>query len=110
MDMLKVDTRGDEYRVMLGLLPLPLPLLQVLPALPQILIELTPRSLRQAGNSGRELIALLATLNQPFWIVDHLEHRLVASTAADLALCCDNVDACTGDERFMNILIGSGLR
>jgi hypothetical protein len=64
--------------------------------------------LRQAGSSGRALIELLATFGQDMWIVDHIEHRLVLSTAAALATWCDNVDACEGDEGFMNILIGAG--
>ncbi|WP_116364455.1 FkbM family methyltransferase [Parahaliea mediterranea] len=101
--MLKVDTQGYEYAVMRGLLPL----LQRLPAVPRILIELTPLSLRQAGHSGRALVELLAGLGQPLWIVDHIEHRLVRSSAAELALWCDNVDACPGDAGFMNLLVGA---
>ena len=81
IDLLKVDTQGSEYRVMAGLLPL----LRQLPRCPRIIIELTPLSLRKAGASGRQLIELLAQLEQPFWIVDHVEHRLVASSAAELA-------------------------
>jgi FkbM family methyltransferase len=104
LDLLKVDTQGSEFQVIGGLMPL----LQQLPCIPHIIIELTPYSLRQAGASGRQLIELLATLEQSFWIIDHIEHRLVESSAADLALWCDNVDACAGDEGFMNILIGPG--
>ncbi|MBA6411961.1 FkbM family methyltransferase [Parahaliea sp. F7430] len=105
IDMLKVDTQGFEFQVIEGLLPLLLSLAQP----PQILIELTPLSLRQAGSSGRALIELLAKLQQPWWIVDHIEHQLVASDAAALAQWCDNVDACAGDAGFMNILVGPGL-
>ncbi len=102
LDFLKVDTQGAEYAVMQGLMPL----LRELPALPRTLIELTPLSLRQAGASGRALIELLAELSQPMWIVDHVEHRLVASNADELARWCDDVDAVAGDEGFMNILLG----
>ena len=105
VDFLKVDTQGSEYAVLSGLMSL----LTELPLIPQILVELTPFSLRQAGSSGRQLIELLNQLNQPFWIVDHVEHRLVDSTAEDLARWCDNVDGCPGDEGFMNILVGTGL-
>jgi FkbM family methyltransferase len=105
MDLLKVDVQGAEYAVMVGLLPL----LQELPQLPRIILELTPLSLRQAGSSGRALIELLATLGQPLWIIDHIEHRLVASTAAELAQWCDDVDAVTGDMGFMNILVGASV-
>jgi FkbM family methyltransferase len=104
LDLLKVDTQGSEFQVIAGLMPL----LRQLPCIPRIIIELTPYSLRQAGASGRQLIELLATLEQSFWIIDHIEHRLVESSTAQLALWCDNVDACAGDEGFMNILIGPG--
>ena len=102
LDLLKVDTQGSEYQVMVGLMPL----LLAIPGATHILIELTPLSLRQSGSSGRELIELLARLQQPFWIVDHIEHRLVASNSEELAQWCDDVDAVTGDMGFMNILVG----
>ena len=104
IDFLKVDTQGSEHAVIAGLMPL----LTGLPKAPQILVELTPFSLRQAGSSGRQLIELLTQLNHPFWIVDHIEHRLVATTVEALALWCDNVDSCPEDEGFMNILVGTG--
>ena len=105
LDLLKVDTQGSEYQVMVGLMPL----LLAIPGATHILIELTPLSLRQSGSSGRELIELLARLQQPFWIVDHIEHRLVASNSEELAQWCDDVDAVTGDMGFMNILVGPSL-
>jgi FkbM family methyltransferase len=102
LDLLKIDVQGAEYEVIAGLLPF----LQSLARCPRMIIELTPYSLRRAGTSGRALIELLAELEQAMWIIDHLEHRLVASTADELALWCDNVDACEGDQGFMNILLG----
>ena len=102
IDVLKVDTQGAEFEVMRGLLPL----LRALPDCPRILIELTPLSLRHCGASGRALVELLATLEQPMWIVDHIDHRLVLHDAEALARWCDNVDAADGDAGFMNILVG----
>jgi FkbM family methyltransferase len=102
LDLLKVDTQGAEFGVMAGLMPL----LRELPRCPTIIIELTPFSLRQGGASGRQLIELLATLDQPFWIIDNLEHQLAPTTAADLATWCDNVDKWEGDQGFMNIVVG----
>lgn len=102
LDLLKIDTQGSEYQVMAGLMPL----LRALPSMPRIIIELTPFSLREAGASGRQLIELMATLEHPFAIIDHIEHRLVASSAAELAQWCDNVDNSAGDQGFMNILVG----
>ena len=40
------------------------------------------------GSSGRELITSLGELGRPFWIVDHIEHRLVASSGEELATWC----------------------
>ena len=102
IDVLKVDTQGSEYEVMLGLMPL----LRRLPRPLRILIELTPLSLRQSGACGRALVELLATLEMPMWIVDHIGHRLSRHSAEALARWCDNVDAAEGDEGFMNILVG----
>jgi FkbM family methyltransferase len=99
--MVKIDTQGSEYLVLQGLMPL----LVAMRPRADILIEVTPLSLREAGHSGRQLIDLLATLGQPFWIVDHIEHRLVRSSAVELADWCDGVDAVPGDAGFMNILL-----
>lgn len=103
IDLLKVDTQGSEFHVMAGLMPL----LRELQNPPHIIIELTPHALRDAGSSGRALIELLATLGQPLWIIDHIEHRLAASSAEELALWCDNWDAVAEARGFMNILVGS---
>ena len=103
IDLIKVDTQGSETQVMEGLMPLLLELSFV----PPILIELTPFALREAGSSGRQLIELLANLQLDFHIVDHIAHQLVASSAPELARWCDNVDACHGDEGFMNIFLCS---
>jgi FkbM family methyltransferase len=102
MDLLKVDTQGAEFQVMTGLMPLLASLAQP----PRIIIELTPHSLREAGASGRALVELLATLGQPLWFIDHVEHRLVATGAEELALWCDNWDRVAGDRGFFNILVG----
>lgn len=105
LDLLKVDTQGSEYQVLVGLMPL----LSSLPSIPRMIIELTPYSLREAGASGRALVELLGTLQQPLWIIDHIEHRLVRSSVPDLATWCDNVEATAGDRGFMNILVGAAL-
>ncbi len=102
IDVLKVDTQGSEWQVMRGLQPL----LRRMTAKPHIMIELTPYSLAQAGGSGRQLIELLDEVCEAMWIVDHVEHRLVACAAQELATWCDNVAATAGDRGFMNILAG----
>lgn len=101
--LVKIDTQGSEYAVVTGLMPL---LRTCTPDL-RLLIELTPFSLRAAGASGRALVTALEELALPFWIVDHIEHRLVPTSAAALCEWCDNVDAVPGDEGFMNIFLGS---
>ena len=102
VDLVKIDTQGSEYAVVKGLMPL----LRSQSEAPALIVELTPLSLRQGGASGRALIELLAQLRQPLWIIDHVAHRLVASSAAELAQWCDDVDAVPGDAGFMNILVG----
>jgi FkbM family methyltransferase len=102
IDFLKIDTQGSEAAVLAGLLPL----LARQPRPPAILVELTPFSLALAGASGRALVEALATLALPFWIVDHVAGRLVATDADALATWCDNVAATPGDRGFMNILVG----
>jgi FkbM family methyltransferase len=102
LDFVKVDVQGAEHTVIKGLLPL----LQASGDRLRVLLELTPLSLRSAGTSGAALIDTLATLGLPFHIVDHIEHRLVATDAAALSTWCNNVDAVPGDAGFMNILLG----
>jgi len=103
IDLIKIDVQGAEFKVVQGLLPF----LKELPVRPDILLELTPYSLKEAGSSGRELIDLLAELDKTFFIVDHIEHQLVETSADDLRRWCDNVDSCAGDRGFMNIILGS---
>lgn len=100
LDLVKVDTQGSEYQVISGLMPL------LRNFKPRLMVELTPHSLRLAGNSGRALIELLATLEQPMWIIDHTTGRLAPSSAPELALWCDNWDAVPESRGFMNILVG----
>lgn len=105
LDFVKIDTQGAEHAVIKGLLPL----LQASRDRLHLLLELTPLSLRSAGTSGAELIASLARLSLPFHIVDHIEHRLVASDAESLTTWCNNVDSVPGDAGFMNIFIGPAV-
>ena len=105
LDVVKIDVQGAEHAVIKGLLPL----LAASGAGLHMLVELTPHSLRAAGTSGAELIASLETLQLPFHIVDHMEHRLVPSTARELATWCSNLDAYPEDEGFMNIFLGEAL-
>ena len=102
LDFVKVDTQGAEHAVIRGLLQL----LAASGERLRLLLELTPLSLRSAGSSGAALIDTLAGLALPFHIVDHIEHRLVATDAEALATWCNNVDSVPGDAGFMNILLG----
>ena len=83
-----------------------MPLLMGLEKKPRIIVELTPHSLRQAGASGRALMELLATLGQPFWMIDHIEHSLIPSSSEALAVWSDNWDKVEEARGFVNILIG----
>ena len=103
LDLLKIDTQGSEFQVIEGLMPL----LLSLENKPRIIVELTPHSLRQAGASGRMLMELLETLAQPFWMIDHVGHRLIASNSEALAVWCDNWDEVEESRGFVNILVGA---
>ena len=102
MNLVKIDTQGAEFQVVQGLMPLLLASGSSL----RMIVELTPYSLRAAGSSGAALLSLLEQLELPFAIIDHIEHQLVPSTAAELRQWCDNVDACPQDQGFMNIFLG----
>ena len=71
-----------------------------------MLIELTPYSLRTASSSGEALINLIREFGAKLWIVDHVNHELVATTADHLCTWCNNVDETRGDSGFINIFIG----
>ena len=103
LDLLKIDTQGSEFQVVQGLMPLLLRLQRK----PRIIVELTPHSLRQAGTTGRALIELLAKLGQPFWMIEHVECRLIAATSEELAVWCDNWDQVEESRGFVNILVGA---
>jgi FkbM family methyltransferase len=105
LDVVKIDVQGAEHAVVRGLLPL---LAASGPTL-RLLVELTPASLRAAGTSGAALIGTLATLELPFYIVDHTEHRLAPTTADALATWCSNLDAYPEDAGFMNIWVGAAV-
>jgi FkbM family methyltransferase len=103
LDLVKIDTQGAEQSVVEGLLPR----LQKSGEALKMLVELTPFSLRRAGTTGSDFVALLATLDLPFCIVDHIEHQLMPVSVAELQRWCTNVDECAEDEGFMNILLGA---
>ena len=102
LDFVKIDVQGSEYEVLDGLMPMFLGL----PSPPRMLIELTPYSLRTAGASGEALINLLREFGAHLWLVDHINHELIPSTADELCTWCNNVDATCGDRGFINIFVG----
>ena len=103
LDLVKIDTQGAEHEVVKGLMPALLKSGEGL----KMIVELTPSALRRAGSNGAALIDCLETLQLPFAIVDHIEHRLVPIDARDLRQWCTNLDAYPEDEGFMNIFLGS---
>jgi len=103
LGLVKIDTQGAEQAVVQGLLPR----LRASGATLKMLIELTPFSLRRAGTTGSDFVALLATLDLPFYIVDHIEHQLAPVSVAELQRWCTNVDESAEDEGFMNIFLGA---
>lgn len=103
IDVLKVDTQGAESAVIKGLMPI---IQASLPKL-KILIEFTPYSLRQAGSNGMELLDLIISLGLPMQLVDHLGHKLMPITYAQMQQWILETDADEGNEGFINLLVGS---
>ena len=102
LKLVKIDTQGAEFQVVMGLFPL---LLDSGSGL-RMIVELTPFSLRAAGSSGTQLLNLLAELDLPFAIIDHIDQQLVSCTLDELLRWCENVDSCPRDQGFMNIFLG----
>ena len=103
IDLVKIDVQGSEHHALVGLMPL----LSVVDPAPTLIIELTPHALQQAGASGRALLQMLDTLDQPMWIIDHLQGRLYATNAQELAQWCDNWSVVSESRGFINILVGA---
>lgn len=102
IDLLKIDTQGAESQVIKGLLPL----LQASGQRLTMIIEFWPFGLRKAGSSGHQLLDMLATLNLPFKIIDHIDHQLIDCTEQQLREWVDMLDDHPDDEGFMNIMLG----
>ena len=102
IDLLKVDTQGAEYHVIKGLLPLLKRSREHL----SMIVEFWPYGLRKAGATGQGLVDLLAQLQLPFQIIDHIGCELVPCSEQQLREWVDMVDGVPEDEGFMNILIG----
>jgi len=102
LNLVKIDTQGAEFQVVRGLMPL----LRNSGRQLRMIVELTPFSLRGAGSTGTALVSLLAQLELPFAIIDHVKHQLLPCSVPELVDWCENVDACPSDQGFMNILLG----
>ncbi len=105
IDVIKIDTQGAEAQVLRGLMPL---LQQSLPAL-QMIIEVTPFSLRDAGDSGSVLLALIDALGLPCQLIDHIGHTLIPISTQQLADWIAQVDADPANEGFINLLVGNAV-
>ena len=102
-DLLKIDTQGAEFKVLSGL---EATLRASLPRV-HIMIEFWPFGLKKAGDHGHALLDLLASLNLPFWTIDHVGHTLHACSESELREWVDALDANPHDEGFFNLLLGS---
>ena len=105
IDVIKIDTQGAEAQVLRGLMPL---LQQSLPTL-QMIIEVTPFSLRGAGDSGTVLLELIASLGLPCQLIDHIGHTLIPISESQLADWIADVDADPANEGFINLLVGNAV-
>jgi|TARA_B110000908_G_scaffold159597_1_gene201942 FkbM family methyltransferase len=102
INLLKIDTQGAESQVIAGLLPL----LKQSGRQLSIIIEFWPYGLRKAGSSGYELLDMLAELELPFKIIDHVGHDLLDCTEQQLREWVEMVESNPDDQGFMNIMLG----
>lgn len=102
INLLKIDTQGAESQVIGGLLPI----LKQSGKQLSIIIEFWPYGLRKAGSSAYDLLDMLAELELPFKIIDHLGHDLLDCTEQQLREWVKMVEADPDDQGFMNIMLG----
>lgn len=102
-DLIKIDTQGAEFQVLSGL---EATLRASLPNV-HIIIEFWPFGLKKAGDHGHQLLDLLASLNLPFWTIDHIGRTLHPCQESELRDWVDALDANPSDEGFFNLLLSS---
>ncbi len=101
VDCVKIDTQGAECEVVAGLLPL---LEASLPRL-VVLLEFSPMHLRNAGTSGRALLALLAPLPLRYYLMDYGTGGLLPVSAQEVRSLSDLTDADPSSEGFFNLVL-----
>ena len=100
--LVKVDTQGAEYQVLIGLLPL----LKKQQGPLSLIIEFWPFGLRKSGAGADQLLDVLVSLGLPFYIIDHVGHGLEACSEQQLREWVAMMEDHPDDEGFMNILVG----
>jgi len=103
INVLKIDTQGAESQVIAGLLPV----LKKSGKQLSIIIEFWPFGLRKSGSNAHALLDMLAELDLPFKIIDHVGHELLDCTELQLREWVDMVEADAEDQGFMNIMVGN---
>lgn len=101
IDFLKVDTQGSEFFVLQGLWPL----LEKNRAHMRMIVELCPYGIRHSGACGHDLVRLLEELKMQYFIIDHLQHRLIPAQAHHLDEWVSQLADDPLNEGFINLFV-----
>lgn len=101
LDFIKVDTQGAEYFVIKGLMPLIEKNAEHL----HMIVEICPYGIRKSGAHGLDLLALLEQTGLEFFIIDHIQHGLIATNSDKLADWIKSLDETPENEGFINVLL-----
>lgn len=101
IDFLKVDTQGAEYFVLQGLFPL---LVQNRNHL-RMIVEICPYGIRHSGACGHDVVKLLDALGMHYYIIDHLQHRLIPAQAHHLDDWIRELAEQPLNEGFINLFV-----
>ena len=92
---------GAEYFVLKGLMPL----IEKNAAHLHMIVEICPYGIRKSGAHGLDLLALLEQTGLVFFIIDHIQHGLIATNSDKLADWIKSLDETPENEGFINVLL-----
>ncbi len=105
VDFIKVDTQGWEAAILRGLRDTCLANRDHL----TMILEFWPYGLRQAGDSGTELLRILDRLELPCAVIDHLNFRLLPVTLPQLGEWVHLTEADPGNQGFINLFVSPAI-
>ncbi len=101
IDFIKIDTQGSETRIINGLKKL----IEQNANHLSLIVEFWPYGLAKAGSSGHELLEILFSFDMSFFLIDHIEHRLIAVTKIDMLNWLKDIDSIPDNQGFANLFL-----